>query len=103
MIRALKAFADWLDKRFPAKVTITEAKLAEFEFRLHRADKNSSGFQTDFMLAAARIASLEDSVRALKDLIAKGGATAVKTEKEVLRDQFVRGEFSRGPGPVAHE
>jgi hypothetical protein len=42
-----------------------------------------------------QIDNLLASVAAIKDLLAKGGATVLKSEAEKLRDQFVRGELRR--------
>ena len=97
MIRALKAFADWLDRRFPPKKVVTEEIFRDFEHRLSNAIRNSSGFNNDFMAIAKRLQEAEESIRAIKELLAKGGVSAMKIEADKLRDQFVRGEFQRGP------
>ena len=97
MILALKAFVLWLDARFPPKKVVTEEIFRDFEHRLSNAIRNSSGFNSDFMTMAKRLQEAEESIRAIKELLAKGGVSAMKIEADKLRDQFVRGEFQRGP------
>ena len=82
MIKAIKAFVDWLDRRFPAKVTVTLEDYGRIADRLDRIGNDASGFHTDFMLATARIAALEESVKALKEAVGKTIApAAVSAEK----------------------
>ena len=70
MIRLLKAFADWLDRRFPAKVMITEETWNAIDRRLQFLEMRA---QT----AEKRCDNLADAIRTLDDSI-----TALKKQKE---------------------
>ena len=99
MIRLLKQFADWLDRRYPpiVKVTVDDYnKLEDMIFGLSTLTTNNEA-RTSARLSSLATAhdDLFKSVAAIKDLLAKGGVTTPKTESEKLRDQFVRGEFRR--------
>lgn len=103
MIRLLKRLADWLDKRFPSRVVITEAKFSELEDRLRRCIQSTSDLNVDTNVLADRILVLEKSIAAMKETLVKGGANVLKPEADKLRDAFVRGEFNRGPSRAAVE
>lgn len=97
MIRRLKAFADWLDKRFPPKVVLTQEDYELVKGALASVCKEVLEDGHRIKLIAERVEATEKSIAALKDLLSKGGVMAMKPEKDLLRDEFVRGEFSRGP------
>jgi phage gp16-like protein len=87
VIKLLVRFAAWLDARFPAKVTVTLEDYGRIADRLNRIGNDASGFNADFMLATARIAALEESVKALKEALTKASQPAVVADKR--RADFV--------------
>ena len=97
MRKLLRRFLDWLDSRFPAKVVVTEQAYKEIGEELARIGCSLNAYNGTNNLLRLRIDTLEASVAAIKDLLAKGGASFVKPEAEKLRDAFVRGDFQRGP------
>ena len=86
MIRAIVALGKWLDRRFPAKVVITESDLASLKNRL---DSNT---QTVKMMNdhiedlrqgfVERLNQHEESIKAIKEAMAK---TATPTAAEMNR------------------
>lgn len=93
MIRLLKRLADWLDQRFPAKVTINEETFNDLQRRLMLLERHAE-------LHIKRLDAHEDAITAsvksligLKESLTRGGALAVKSEAEKLRDEFVQGTF----------
>ena len=93
MIKAIKAFVDWLDRRFPAKVVVTEADYRQFQERqVHfsglvaefekSTDERFLGIVDYCARTNARIDKLEESVKALKEALGKTIAPgAVSAEK----------------------
>ena len=86
MIRALKALVDWIDKRYPPKVTITAEKFAELEDRLFRTSQDAKGFNADFIILAERVGTLEDNITSLKKQ--KEESKTVATPERV-RSRFI--------------
>jgi hypothetical protein len=88
---------------FPPKVTIREKDLivllADIA-TLQTACRANASRSDD---ASDRIKILETSISGIKDLLAKTGATTIKSEAEKMRDQFVRGEFTRAPNRIEVE
>ena len=97
MIRLLKQFADWLDRRYPPKVTVTEEVFDELRRNEHMLRKSVSSLKLEYDTMQAEFVAIRKSVDGLKDALAKGGITSIKTEAETLRTQFVEGNFTRGP------
>lgn len=97
MIKAILRLVEWLDRKFPPKLVITVEDYERLSNRIDRCAKDAGNFHDDFMLLAERVNKLDESIRAIKDILSKGGATAVKPESDKLRDQFVRGELNRLP------
>jgi hypothetical protein len=64
MIRAMKALVDWLDRRFPPLVTVTQDKFDELEKRLSRAAKDAGSFHDDFMILSERLTAIEQAAAA---------------------------------------
>jgi hypothetical protein len=95
MIRILKRFIDLLDKRFPAKVYITEARLEEMQAAEHLHRKNVTALRMDFDTLSKEFAIVRKSVDGIKDVMAKNGGLTPKTESEARREAFVAGEMLR--------
>ena len=70
MIRLLKAFVDWLDRRFPAKVMINEETWNAVDRRLkflEMASKNKSAMIEEiFTHHGKRLDDLENNLSAIK-------------------------------------
>lgn len=107
MIRLLKRIADWLDRRFPPRLVVTQEAYDALLEKQHSISKRADKFRDELNELAVgigkeikadreRISALEKSLAAMKELLAKGGATMIKTEADKLRDQFVKGDFQRG-------
>lgn len=90
MIKLLIRFAAWMDARFPARLVVTQEIFDTLSARFHRQEKLTDSLRIVLDDEQVRVAALEKSVAALKDLIAKGGVTMIKTEADRLRDNFVR-------------
>ena len=73
MIRALKAFVDWLDRRFPAKVVFTEGIFLAINKESEVSKKLFEDVFSHFKMQEARIAASEKSIAAIKDYLAKSG------------------------------
>ena len=93
--RALKALAAWIDKRFPEKVVVSNEDFDSLQREQMLAKGQVRDLWETVGLLKVRITVLENGLAGVKDLLAKGGLTAVKTEADKLRDNFVRGEFAR--------
>ena len=87
MIRALVALGKWLDARFPVKVTITETKFHELCEVIDGNAERLGGVQSDVHRVEERLAKLEDSVQAIKDLLAKAATAGAQAEKR--RSDFI--------------
>ncbi len=87
MIRALVRLFEWLDKRFPPKVTVTKESFEALIEREHQRNRGMSTLRLAADTLQERIKSLEASMAALKDLLAKGGA--VGPAKEQRRADFI--------------
>lgn len=108
MISLLRRFLDWLEARFPAKVVVKRVDYEALRKRiddLHmRADldlrdtrKSLNELNQQIIIPhIEKIATLEKSVAAIKDVLARGQVPVIQS-KEWLRDQFIKGEFQRGP------
>lgn len=97
MIKLLKQFVDWLDRRFPAKVYVSEQVFDELRRNEHLLRKNVTSLRLDHDTIAAEFAVLRKSVEALKESIAKGEVVQ-KAESVKLRESFIAGNFARGQG-----
>ena len=97
MIRLLVRFAGWLDRRFPPKITVSVAWADEVGKTFQNHNGRISAVADMGYAHAKRIVDIEKSIMAIKDVLAKGEATAIRPESEKLRDAFVRGEYVRGP------
>lgn len=87
MIRLLKTFADWLDKRFPPKVHVTEDSFNSLlRQETGRTDRINS-HEATLADHRVKIASLEKTIAAIKDHLAKGGA--VGPAAELRRAEFI--------------
>jgi hypothetical protein len=81
MIRAILRLVEWLDRRFPAKVCVTVEKFDEIYRLIDIQTKRAMGFGDNNLMLHERITRLEDSVSAIKELLAKPANPA----KELLR------------------
>ena len=95
MRKLLRRFLDWLDARFPEKVHITLEQVESIDRRLDSVYHSLSELESSHDENIKRFAKIEASISAIKDVLAKGGASVVKSESDKLRDQFIRGEFPR--------
>ncbi len=103
MIRLLRRAAEWLDRRFPPKVVVTQESYDEMQAKLHKHNKELARLAGENLSERGRIDALEKSLAALKDGIAKGKVPLSATEKDRLRDDFVKGEgeaWGRAHSPV---
>lgn len=89
MIRLLKAFADWLDRRYPPNIKLNWDIYNKQLTRLDNLDNKIGRYGTLFEGYDYRIKELESSIKAIKDLLAKNGANILKPEAQRLRDEFV--------------
>ena len=64
MIRAMKALVDWLDRRFPPRVTVTQDKFDELEKRLSRAARDAGGLHDDYRIITERLTAIEQAAAA---------------------------------------
>lgn len=84
---------EWLDKRFPPKVTVTDEMFAAMQDREHRHSKEIANMSGELMVLRDRCLILEKAMAALKDGIAKGQVPLNASEKAALRDSFVKGNW----------
>lgn len=103
MIRWLLRCAEWLDKRFPPKVVVTQKDYEAFTDRGQRHESALGAMRLSMDELRTEVTGVKASLAAIKEALAKGGAAVLKPEAEKLRDEFVRGEFNRGPGRAAVE
>ncbi len=76
MIRALIAILTWLDARFPPKVTVTKEAFDQLLEREHRRMKEATSLRLEIDTQKERIAGLEKSVNAIKELLTKAAQPA---------------------------
>ena len=99
MIRKLKAFVEWLDKRYPPKIRYTQEVADHVKERLHVHGRGLDSLRlrldTVEVAHAERIAELEKAFGALKESVVKGEITP-KAEAVKLRESFIAGNFGRG-------
>ena len=106
MRKALRRFLDWLDTRFPAKVVVTEESYRALLEREAKRDAIALNLRADLAMLAKRFDQSEDAggayevntrqitklheerldkaetaIAAIKDLLAKGGVTAIAKEQ----------------------
>ena len=82
MIKAIKAFVDWLDRRFPAKVTVTLEDYGRLAAKVAAASGKVDEFFSCIDYQRGQILKLEESVKALKEAVGKTIApAAVSAEK----------------------
>ena len=105
----LRRFLDWLDKRFPPKVVVTLAEMEAIAEKLYKHKQSLESLHDTARGLADRLEGLEkakpfdltvaldriEAIEARQAEIAKMLAAPKKSESEVLREQFVRGEFPR--------
>lgn len=89
MIRLLKAFADWLDRRYPPQKRFTQEIWNDIHTKINNFMDVVSHNDVRLMQCQERVKQLEDSVAAIKDLLAKNGANILKPEAQKLRDEFI--------------
>lgn len=89
MIRLLKALADWLDKRYPPRFRYTEKHHKEIWDRISYSEDVIKDRSKAIGHLDGRIKVLEESIAAIKDLLAKNGANILKPEAQKLRDEFI--------------
>lgn len=77
MIRVLIAGLEWLDKRFPPKVTVTKQAFEDLVSREHRRMKDSTAFRIDLDTQKERIGNIEKSVAALKEILVKSATPSL--------------------------
>lgn len=87
MIRQLKLFLEWLDKRYPPRVRVTDELFQSMlELDTKRVQQmNSHAVMLDEQ--RARIVAIEKSLAAIKDAMVKGAGPAIAPEKR--RADFV--------------
>jgi hypothetical protein len=93
--RWLLRAAEWLDKRFPPKVVVTQEMYDALQAKEHRHSKELASVQGELMVLKERCGAQEKSLAALKDGIVKGQVPLSSSEKARLRDEFVRGDWGR--------
>ena len=74
MRKTVRRFLDWLDQRFPVKVTVTEKMFCDLNLR-----QDNQGIRIDQVITrlgdqADRISALEESIRALREALTKAPA-----------------------------
>jgi hypothetical protein len=87
VIRALLRLAEWLDKRFPPKVTVTDEVFAALQEKEHRHSKEIATISGEVLVLKGELRSAEKSILALKEFISKGGTTAISEANR--RAQFI--------------
>lgn len=92
MIRLLLRAAEWLDRRFPPKVVVTQENYDEIQAKLHKHNKELARLAGENLAERGRIDALEKSLAAIKEGIATGKVPTGPAGKDRLRDEFVRGE-----------
>jgi len=103
-IRSLKAFVDWLDKRYPPKVRFTQELHDYLRERIYAHGKRMDGLQEtsidrfadmrgEFAADRKRISDLEKSMAALKDLLAKGSGPGSPAEQQRRADFIATGRM----------
>lgn len=103
LIRALLRLAEWLDKRFPPKVVVTQSMYDSMVEKQHRHGKDILMLGQESNVLRDRCFTSEKSLAALKDGIVKGQVPLSSTEKAAMRDSFIRGEFGRETSTIATE
>lgn len=87
MIRALKAFVEWLDRRFPEKAVVTPKMLSQFKSDMDSAIHAAEALYDAHSELWKRVESLEKSMAAIKDAIAKAQMPLVAADKR--RSEFI--------------
>jgi hypothetical protein len=90
MIRLLLRAAEWLDRRFPPKVVVTQESYDAMQEKLHKHNKELARLGGENLAERGRIDALEKSLAAIKDGIANG-KVPTGAVKDRLRDEFVSG------------
>lgn len=88
MIRLLKAFAEWLDRRFPAKVTVTAEKWEEITRKHIETHARMVMDDSERVGLGARVTQVEKSIAAIKDLLIKQGNPTLSAESR--RAEFIK-------------
>jgi hypothetical protein len=97
--RWLLRSAEWLDKRFPPKVTVTDEVFEALQAKEHRHSKEIATLSGEVMVVKSELRAAEKSLAALKDFIAKGGAGGISDVQR--RARFIA--EGRMPEPTATE
>lgn len=90
--RWLLRFAAWLDARFPPKVVVTQEIFNDMQEKIHRHNKELARLAGENLAERSRIDALEKTISALKDGISKGKIPISATEKDKMREDFIKGE-----------
>ncbi len=103
MIRQLLRALAWLDARFPPKVVVTQEIFDALSTKSHNQAAAIAHLQGEDLVVKSRLLSVEKSLAALKDGISKGKVPLSASEKDRMRDEFVKGEgeaWGRPQSPV---
>ena len=80
MIRALKAFVEWLDRRFPPRLVVSEV-----EFRAMSTVQKEHHLR--YLQLEEKVDAMEKTISALKEVLTKGIMPGVV--KEQRRAEFI--------------
>ena len=90
MIRLLKALFDWLDKRYPPKLTVRDNWIALIESQLEQHKQDLQALRESQMLLGVKHDVLGSAIAGIKDALAKGQID-VKPAADRLREDFIAG------------
>ena len=71
MRKLLRRFLDWLDARFPVKVTVTDEEFRAWKSATQAGSNAITALSDSLSYQAERITKLEDSIKALKEAMTK--------------------------------
>lgn len=97
MIRSLLRLAEWLDKRFPPRVVVTQEQYDALTDRAHKHEKTLAALKMEISDLSGRCASAEKSIVAIKDALARGGSVMMRAELDKMRDRFIKGDWEAAP------
>ena len=87
MIKLLKRIVEFLETRFPAKVVVTEERFNFWVAAIQAHSSASLEYSKAMTCLEARISAMEESIRAIKDLLAKAATAGAQDEKR--RSDFI--------------
>jgi hypothetical protein len=90
--RWLLRIAEYLDRRFPPKVVVTQEVFEALSAKTHKNAKEIAALQGEQMVLRDRLAGAEKSLAAVKEALTKGGSPATAAVKDRLREDFIKGE-----------